>query len=269
MGFFMVLRLFLVFYVLIWISGCTPTKGIYHTVDEGQTLYRISRVYGVNEQYLARVNGIDDPSRLKVGQKLFIPGAEVVHNVPKTLNVTPIVPDKPQKQLVVKKSPPAPPVSKPNVVAPTSTPTPRSNVTSTSSRLTATSESSASPQKGLFIWPLKGKILKGFGESHGTPSKGLEIAAPRGTPVVSASAGRVIYSGNGIRGYGNLIILKHDDSYFTVYGFNDKNLVKNDAFVSKGEKIALSGVPPSGGEARLHFEIRHGKEAVNPSFYLP
>jgi lipoprotein NlpD len=87
--------------------------------------------------------------------------------------------------------------------------------------------------------------------------------------VVSAAAGRVIYSGNGIRGYGNLIILKHDDSFYTIYGFNAKNLVESGSFVSKGEKIALAGSPPNGGSPRLYFEIRHGKTAVDPIFYLP
>ena len=111
--------------------------------------------------------------------------------------------------------------------------------------------------------------MRSFGQNGGQTCKGLQIAAPRGTPVLSAAAGKVTYSGGGIRGYGNLIIIKHDEVYFTVYGFNEKVLVEVGNYVSKGQKIAVSGVPADGGEPRLHFEIRRGKEAVNPIFYLP
>jgi lipoprotein NlpD len=97
----------------------------------------------------------------------------------------------------------------------------------------------------------------------------VEIGVPEETPIQAAAAGQVTYSGDGIRGYGNLIIIRHDDSFFTVYGFNRKNLVASGAFVNQGEKIALSGCPPSGGKPRLHFEIRQGKAPVNPIFYLP
>jgi lipoprotein NlpD len=92
---------------------------------------------------------------------------------------------------------------------------------------------------------------------------------PQGTKVAAAASGKVIYSGNAIPGYGNLVILEHSNSYFSVYGYNQKNLVKMDDFVGQGDEIALSGVPPSGQSARLHFEIRKGKSAVNPILYLP
>ena len=90
-----------------------------------------------------------------------------------------------------------------------------------------------------------------------------------GSEVTAAAAGKVIYSGDGVNGYGYLIILQHEDDLFTVYGFNQKNLVRQGDYVSKGERIALSGIPPSGGKARLHFEVRKGKQAVNPILYLP
>lgn len=79
----------------------------------------------------------------------------------------------------------------------------------------------------------------------------------------------MIYSGDGVKGYGHLIILQHENDLFTVYGFNQQNLVRLGDFVSQDEKIALSGVPPSGGQPRLHFEVRKGKVAVNPILYLP
>jgi lipoprotein NlpD len=122
---------------------------------------------------------------------------------------------------------------------------------------------------GRFLWPLHGETLRRFGGKNGSTSKGMELAAAANTPVVAAAAGRVIYSGDGIRSYGNLIILKHDESFFTVYGYNERNLVQAGSFVSKGEKIALVGTPPEGGRARLYFELRYGKEAVDPTIYLP
>lgn len=99
--------------------------------------------------------------------------------------------------------------------------------------------------------------------------RGIEIAAQPGTAVLAAEAGRVIYSGDGVSGYGHLVILQHDNQLFTVYGFNQRNLVNQGAFVSRGDRIALSGTPPAGGQPRLHFEVRSGKEPVNPQLYLP
>ena len=99
--------------------------------------------------------------------------------------------------------------------------------------------------------------------------KGIEIAVRSGSPVLAAEAGKAIYSGDGVNGYGHLIILQHENELFTVYGFNQKNLVRQGDFVSQGEKIALSGTPPAGGQARLHFEVRRGKQAVDPILYLP
>jgi murein DD-endopeptidase MepM/ murein hydrolase activator NlpD len=236
-----------------FLGGCLPSGGVYHTVREGQTLYRISRAYNMDECYLARINGIKEPTRLKVGERLFIPGADgvkIVHSTvkPKYSNSQNLPPGAAKSSFEKKSGD----VSERSSVA-----------------KKTTSANPPSYAKGKFIWPLKGTIVRKFGDKAGSPSKGLEIASPQGAPVLSAGAGRVIYSGNGISGYGNLIIVEHEGSLFTVYGFNKKNLVKVGAFVSKGERIALSGVPPGGGSPRLHFEIRNGKKAVNPNFYLP
>jgi lipoprotein NlpD len=121
-----------------------------------------------------------------------------------------------------------------------------------------------------FNWPLKGPVVRPFSSAaEAGAGRGIEIAAQPGTAVLAAEAGRVIYSGDGVSGYGHLVILQHDNQLFTVYGFNQRNLVNQGAFVSRGERIALSGTPPAGGEPRLHFEVRSGKEPVNPQLYLP
>ncbi len=249
----MTARLLVLAALLLW--GCAPSPGIYHTVSKGETLYRIARTYEVDERHIARVNGINDPNRIDVGQRIYIPGATAPRNVSPLQSAAP---QRSQTPSVASPSPPRRTQAPPPSVAP-APPAP------------ARALPSAAPmaEKGRFDWPLRGRILREFSLSGPRTSKGIEIAAAVGTPVLSAAAGTVTYSGDGIRGYGNLIILKHDDSFFTVYGFNEKILVENGARVAKGQRIALSGTPPGGGEARIHFEIRHGKTAVNPIFYLP
>ncbi len=236
------------------LSACAAKhrSGVYHTVKKGQTLYTISRVYEVDETYLARINGIADPTQLRSGEKIYIPGATQLKPVPITVKPTPKpIPQKPQVVVAQKK-----PEATPKPAVKKGTPKPRQTKT----------YKKPPASKGRFIWPVKGKVVKKFGNGN---SKGLEIAVDNGTPVSSAAAGKVIYSGSGITGYGNLVIVRHDDSFFTVYGYNQRNLVEAGAFVSKGEKIAYSGKPPSGGANRIYFEIRYGKKPVNPITYLP
>lgn len=250
---------------LLCLCGCAAQPGFYHTVEPGQTLYRISRAYQVDERHLARINGIDDPTTLRVGQRLYIPDATRAVAVPvekpvaspgaPTLKVTdqpappPKVASEPATKKPVAKPPPAP-KPQPGVAADKAPPL-------------------RPPDKGRFQWPLKGTLIREFGSNGGVLSKGIEISTPVGSAVHSAGAGRVIYSSDGVAGYGNLIIIRHDDGFFSVYGFNKKNLVAVGTFVSRGQRIALSGTPPGGGSPRLHFEIRNGKDAVNPIFYLP
>jgi lipoprotein NlpD len=245
--------LFLLLGCLLLMVACAPT-GIYHTVQPGQTLYRIAKTYEIDEDRLANINNVKDPKQLKANQKLFIPNVTQVRKVPATATgsgrtASHRVPSassrsssKPAK--VTRK----PVTSKPAATAP--------------DRVTKAT-------KGLFTWPVKGKILNKFGKQGQKVYKGIEIGVPKGTAVIAAASGKVIYSGNAIPGYGNLVILEHSDSYFSVYGFNQKTLVKMDDHVGQGERIALSGLPPSGQSARLHFEIRKGKSAVNPILYLP
>lgn len=249
--------------LLLLTAACVGPResGVYHTVRKGQTLYTISRVYQVDERYLARINGISDPTRLQVGDALFIPGARHLASVPATVpDIVDPVPHKPRPETVKPK--PAKPVQ------PTRPKPPPAIKPAPAKPAPKASKPVATLTKGRLIWPVRGKLLKRFDARTGG-SKGLEIAVDSGTSVASAAAGKVIYSGDGITGYGNLVIVRHDDSLFTVYGYNRKNLVSVGAFVSKGEKIALAGTPPSGGKPRLYFEIRQGKKPVDPLFYLP
>jgi lipoprotein NlpD len=116
-----------------------------------------------------------------------------------------------------------------------------------------------------FIWPARGKLLSGFNEPT---SKGLDIAGKPGDPVVAAAAGRVIYIGTGIRGYGKLIVIKHDNSFNSVYAHNREILVKQDQQVTRGQKIAELG-DSDADTPKLHFEIRKSGKPVDPAKYLP
>ena len=242
--------------VQVLLVGCAAT-GVYHVVEPGQTFYRIAKTYGVEEAHLARVNNISNPGRIEVGQRLYIPGARVPL----------IVPSQPPGKERASSAAPATPGrtgKKASSAAPSTQPAPAAQAKPTDDSVIP----GPPPVLGTFVWPVRGKLITEFGTIAGKSSKGVEIAVPHGTPVVAAAAGKVIYSNN-MRGYGNLIILEHADNYFTVYGYNAKNLVAVNSFVDRGERIALSGTQANGKSPRLHFEIRKGKTAVNPIFYLP
>jgi murein DD-endopeptidase MepM/ murein hydrolase activator NlpD len=244
-------RFCLIAFLLLLLTAC---GGVYHKVESGQNLYRISRAYGVSEADIARVNNISDPTKVRSGTRLYIPGADRVRYVP-----------------VVKQ-----PLSKQK-----STTQKTSSVTRKSTQ-TVAKKAAPVRQKTISMpvakstdvkklqWPLRGRIVRSFSaQAKAGGGKGVEIAVRSGSTVSAAEAGKVIYSGDGVNGYGHLIILQHENDLFTVYGFNQRIYARQGDFVSKGERIALSGVPPSGGVARLHFEVRKGKQAVNPILYLP
>ncbi len=213
----------------------------------GQTLYRISKTYGVSVDDIARYNHIRNTSKIKAGHSLWIPGA----SQHKTVSIVPS--DTPSSAA---RSTPVP-------SSRTSTPKPRVEVKSAPA--SQPRRSSTAPKQN-FVWPVQGKVVKGFKTGN---KKGIEIAVPAGTSVYSAAAGQVIYSSNDISGYGYLIIIRHSSEVYTVYGYNRKALVKAGAFVGKKDKIAVSGTPPGEQQGRLHFEVREGKTDVNPKLYLP
>ena len=207
--------------------------GVYHTVKKGETFYRICKTYGVDLNQVAEVNQIHDPTQLSVGQQLWIPGAEKVLEVPSAP--------------VSEKTPP--PVN------------------------SAANKPAAAPPpaaKGTFINPVPGgRISSGFGMRNDRMHEGIDICAPQGTPVLAAEDGKVVYEGDDIRGYGNMIIVKHAGDLRTVYAHNSKNLVHNGDMVKQGQKIAAVGQTGRATATHLHFEVRIGEKPVNPEFYLP
>jgi len=252
---------------LLTLGACT-TNGIFHTVKPGQTLYQIAQTYQVDEQKLAKVNRIDDPRKLRAGERLYIPGVSQAMQVPITATAQRPTGTSAQSSATASRPSTAAQSSEQQKSSVSSRSQPDQPAKTVSSQQ-QTPNPNTTPVKGLFDWPLKGEVLNSFGSSTDAAHKGIEISAQLGTPVQAAASGKVIYSGSAIRGYGNLIIIEHSDNYFSVYGYNRKNLVAQNDFVGKGDRIALSGTPPNGKSARLHFEIRRGKEAVDPSLYLP
>ena len=130
-------------------------------------------------------------------------------------------------------------------------------------------KASPSPAKLSFIWPVKGPVTSWFGPRKGRPHDGIDISAPKGTPIRAAEKGKVIYSDNGISGYGNLIIIQHSGGFHTVYGHNLRNRVDVDERVNKWQVIAEVGNTGRSSGYHLHFEIRKNERAVDPMNYLP
>lgn len=225
-------RILIIGILLLMVWGCS-TQGVRHVVLPGQTLYRISKTYGVSVDDVARYNHIRNTARIKAGDALWIPDAKQ-H---KTVSIVPTTSSSPSPVRTTSIAKRSNPVRKPRVeVKPT-----RSYKSRTASR----------PR---FAWPVQGKVVKGFKTGN---KKGIEIAVATGTSVYSAAAGQVIYSSNDISGYGYLIIIRHSNDVYTVYGYNRKAIVKAGAFVGKKEKIAISGTPP--GESRGGCILRYGK----------
>lgn len=244
------MRFFCLMLFTLWLlSGCSP-PGVRHVVQPGQTLYRISKTYQVPAEKIVAYNRIKDPAKIKAGQSLLIPGAKST----RTVSVVPVK----KKPVVAKKKSTRAPTKKKQTVA-------KVKPATTKKRSTA----AVKARKGMLGWPVKGRVVKAFGVKKQVRNKGIEIATKVGTTVRCAGAGKVIYSGSGIKGYGHLVIVKHSNDLYTVYGYNQRNLVKTGTYVNAGQKIALSGVVPSGDYGGLHFEVRQGNKAVNPAFYLP
>lgn len=222
------------------LSSCGTPYGIYHKVEGGQNIASIAKTYDVNIQEIIKVNRLREPVRLKEGDAVFIPGANIEKLVGAHMDDTDIPP-------------------RPKLKGKLSVETPRLDVSTAKSKT----------EKGRFIWPLEGKLISGFGIRNGQQHKGIDIKAEEGTPVKAADSGKVIYSGNGLNGYGNLIIIKHEGTFFTVYAHNRKNIATEGDIVEKGDVISEVGDTGRATTPHLHFEVRKSKVTVDPILYLP
>lgn len=233
-----------------------------YKVQRGDTLYSIAFRAGKDVRELAAINGIVSPYTIYPGQVIYFGG---------------------------KAKPVAPKPVKPAVVATQNTNKNNSTPAKSNSSVKAAKPVAPQNQKGYvqtevknnkktanptlnrdlvqWQWPAKGKIISAFSsQQHG--NKGIDIAGREGEKVVAAASGQVVYAGNALRGYGNLIIIKHNDDYLSAYAHNRKLLVKEKQMVTAGQQIAELGSTDA-TDARLHFEIRFRGSSVDPLKYLP
>jgi lipoprotein NlpD len=228
----------------------------YHTVRPGETLLRIALESGQNWRDIARWNGLDNPNVIEVGQVLRVtpPASGAVAVAPAAM---------PPSSSAAPALPPASVAS--SAVRGTGT------VATPGAAAGSVSPLAQPPIGGEddipWAWPTPGaaNVLAGFDEQK---NKGLDIGGRSGDPVYAAADGRVVYAGAGLRGYGNLIILKHNNTYLTAYAHNQSLLVKEDQSVRKGQKIAEMGSTDT-DRVKLHFEIRRQGKPVDPTRYLP
>ena len=230
----------------------------YYTVKPGDTLIRVGLDHGQSFRDIARWSGLDNPNRIEVGQVLRVEPPVGASAEPETKPVvlssaSPMALAPVQAASADKRASPAATTA----AAPASTPAPAP-------------ASTAAPTAGAddeiaWIWPVNGELLAGFDELK---NKGLDIGGKAGSPVLASADGRVVYAGAGLRGYGNLIILKHNNTYLTAYAHNQALLVKEDQTVRKGQKIAEMGSSDT-DRVKLHFEVRRQGKPVDPAKYLP
>ena len=248
-------------------------KAGYYTVKPGDTLIRIGLDNGQNWKDLVKWNGLDNPNLIEVGQVLRVvaPGVD-----PTVASARPVANARVEtRPLDAKGLPPANGASSAAPAAGAST------ATTTTATATATTTTIATPtatpapvtaptaregdEDVNWAWPSAGAVVSPFDEGK---VKGLVIGGKAGDPVLAAADGRVVYAGSGLRGYGNLIILKHNNTYLTAYAHNQTLLVKEDQAVRRGQKIAEMGSSDA-DSVKLHFEIRKQGKPVDPARLLP
>lgn len=226
-------------------------KAGYYTVKPGDTLMRIGLETGQGHKDIARWNALDNPDKIEVGQVLRV--------VPPVADTVAVAKPVASSSATTTSLPAAGAASAPAKAA--STPVAAASAPSTPAPAAAAS----SEDELAWIWPGNGPVVAGFDEAK---NKGLDIGGNAGDPVLAAGEGKVVYAGAGLRGYGNLIILKHNNTYLTAYAHNQTLLVKEDQTVKKGQKIAEMGSTDS-DRVKLHFEVRRQGKPVDPTKYLP
>lgn len=266
------------------------TGGSTYTVKRGDTLFYIAWVTGNDFRDLAQRNNVPAPYALNVGQVLQVGNASgqpitgenavsqasarasggATATTTSAQKSTAVVASQPTitysessgEQSATKMLPNNKPATTTStVVAPVTAPT-----TVSTTQPTASSTSTSSPISS-WRWPTDGKVIENFSGAEGG-NKGIDIAGSKGQAIVATADGRVVYAGNALRGYGNLIIIKHNDDYLSAYAHNDTMLVREQQEVKAGQKIATMGSTGT-SSTRLHFEIRYKGKSVNPLQYLP
>jgi murein DD-endopeptidase MepM/ murein hydrolase activator NlpD len=223
-----------------------------HIVAPGEGLMEIARRSGVTLAALARANNLQPYSKLKIGDRITIPGGREV----------------------AARHAPTPKVTQPRTVATekvASIPTQHARVAKPEVRETKSITHKVEPAGGIpsFRWPVKGRIIAGFGaRPNGTQNDGINLAVPVGTPIKATDDGVVAYAGNELKGYGNLVLIRHSGGFVSAYANASSLLVKRGDTVKRGQVIAHAGQTGNVTSPQLHFEIRKGSTPVDPTKYL-
>jgi lipoprotein NlpD len=231
-----------------------------HVVQPGETLSKIAWQHRIDGQELAAWNGIMDPDALRVGQRLrLVPPRGYVAAAPAPAAPPPVTRADPPPS----RQPTPARATTPRPSAPRAATPPPARPSASTPRPGNPPAAVAPPR---WAWPTDGRIVASFGSDAGIES-GIAIAGREGQPVRAAAAGRVVYAGGGLMGYGQLVIIKHDETFLSAYGYNSDLLVTQGQDVVRGATIALMGQGP-GRQARLHFEIRRNGVPVDPLLFV-
>jgi lipoprotein NlpD len=232
-------------------------KAGYYTVKPGDTLIRIGLETGQSHKDIARWNALDNPNKIEVGQ--------VIRVVPPIAGTETVAVAKPVASSAATTTP-IPAASAAQTPASGATaPAPAKAASAPATPAVVTPATSGGDDDVAWIWPSNGTVVGGFDE---VKNKGLDIGGAAGDPVLAAGDGKVVYAGSSLRGYGNLIILKHNNTFLTAYAHNQTLLVKEDQTVKRGQKIAEMGNSDA-DRVKLHFEVRKQGKPVDPAKYLP
>ncbi|WP_334018962.1 peptidoglycan DD-metalloendopeptidase family protein [Alteromonas sp. S015] len=242
------------------------TKKTYK-VQRGDTLYAVAWYTGNDYRDLVKYNNLSAPYTIFPGQILNVaPPSNVATSpirpkvktkqstAPTTSNVDKSLVDRPQPQAYRESEK----VVKPQIVT---------TVKKSSQRVTKQTPTSFPDRVQEWVWPAEGIIVDTFSKSE-SGNKGIDIAGARGSKVVAAADGKVVYSGSALRGYGNLVIIKHTDTFLSAYAYNDTILVKEREWVSAGQQVATMGDSGT-NSVKLHFEVRYRGKSLDPMKYLP
>ncbi len=231
-----------------------------YRVQEGDTLTRIARNHGVTTTALKQANGLND-GIVRIGQTLRIPTGGAT-------TVAAATPAKPEPVTTAKAEPAKPAATAPETAKTVSYTPPKKSEKVIEQAEQVAAIAPESTGIGKMRWPVRGRVISSYGKGGGKSNDGIDIQVPEGTSIKAAENGVVIYAGDGLKEFGNTVLVRHEDGLVTVYGHASQLKVSRGEKVKRGQEIALSGMSGSTDSPRLHFEVRKNSTPVNPSGYL-
>jgi murein DD-endopeptidase MepM/ murein hydrolase activator NlpD len=241
-----------------------------HFVNRGDTLASIARKNHISAVELARANGLDPSAKLKLGAKLTVPGAKTAA-VAAPIAAAPVSAAPVAGTLQPVAAAPAPATKMAAIAAPAQSARLAQATANVDEKTAEAPAKAAETTSALptFRWPVRGKVVTSYGaKTNGKSNDGINLAVPEGTPVKAAEDGVVAYSGNELKGYGNLVLVRHSNGYVTAYAHASELMVKRGDTIKRGQVIAKSGQSGEVASPQLHFEIRKGSSPVDPLQFL-